>query len=93
MKVKIKKDIIYTTNQIDKKILGKGEHDIEENIYNILKHNPNLEVLKEEEVIKHNDLEIKNNDLNIENNDLVTESENIKDTNDKVTSSFSKRKK
>ncbi len=64
MKVEIKEDIYYTTNQVDRKVLYKGVQDITDNTYNIIKHNKNV-------VILHNDLKLQNNDLKVENKDVT----------------------
>lgn len=91
MKVKIKNRIVYTTNQIDRKILEVGEHNIEKSVYEILKNNQDLEVINEDkDITKQPEIVIEKNveDDKIENNTIE-----IKDETEVVSNGFSKKNK
>lgn len=79
MKVNVKERIVYTTNQVDRKILEVGEQVIDERVFQILKNNKNLEIIKEVEKEDEDNFSPKQNieanvlDNNIETNVLEVE--------------------
>ena len=86
MKVIVKSNIVYTTDQIHKKVLTPGEHEVSKFVYELLKNGKNIELVKDEE--KHEekheekvvtpvvDLEKNILDSKIENNDSAIIVEN-----------------
>lgn len=79
MKVEVKQDIYYTTDQVNVLVLKAGLQEIDERVYNTLKDNPNLEKSIADEEINKNTVEseIEKNTLDemIENKDEVKDEE------------------
>lgn len=94
MKVNVKERIIYTTNQVDRKILEVGEQIIDERVFQILKNNKNLEIVKEVEKKDEDNLSPKQNiEANVLDNSIEANVLDVEKKDEDGMDNFSKKGK
>ena len=94
MKVNVKERIIYTTNQVDRKILEVGEQIIDERVFQILKNNKNLEIVKDVEKKDEDNLSPKQNiEANVLDNSIEANVLDVEKKDEEGMDNFSKKGK
>ena len=94
MKVNVKERIIYTTNQVDRKILEVGEQIIDERVFQILKNNKNLEIVKDVEKKDEDNISPKQNiEANVLDNSIEANVLDVEKKDEDGIDNFSKKGK
>ena len=94
MKVNVKERIIYTTNQVDRKILEVGEQIIDERVFQILKNNKNLEIVKDVEKKDEDNISPKQNiEANVLDNSIEANVLDVEKKDEDGMDNFSKKGK